>query len=266
MAAFKKILFAACIALALPPAGRAEGSPLGLGIFPGAIAWPGTEDGVAGLRVNPLVGVNRDVYGFDLGLINIAGRSFGGIQAGLINYTGGRAQIAAAQIGAINWSRRGTGGLGVQAAALFNRNGTGGRFFGIQLAPLNFSSGIAYGIAVALANSGGKFGGLQMGLLNAPKQMGGIQLGLANLAGRAKGIQLGIVNKTGRISGFQLGALNSSALARGFQVGLVNWTARVRGVQIGLINKTNNLTGLQIGLFNYSPGFLPMLPLLKVGF
>ena len=92
------------LSLLLPALSSASPSFIGMGVFPG-LSWPSSGQSVYGIRINPLVGLHRDVYGLDVGAFNIVKDRFGGVQLGAFNYV-----------------KRGTSIIGLQGSFLGNWN------------------------------------------------------------------------------------------------------------------------------------------------
>lgn len=158
-----------------PPVPAAGVSPLGLALVP-AVQLPSEDWSVAGLRIDLLVGRNRDVRGLDVGLFgNEVEVDLEGIQlAGLFNRIG-RSDGA--------W----------QSAGILNR--CEGDFYGLQTAGiLNWTDGAVEGVQIALVNRATELSGLQVGLYNAVDRGSGVQIGVVNAARVLDGLQIGLVN------------------------------------------------------------------------
>lgn len=161
--------------LSPPPVPAAGVSPLGLALVP-AVQIPSEDWSVAGLRIDLLVGRNRDVRGLDVGLLgNEVEVDLEGIQlAGLFNRIG-RSDGA--------W----------QSAGILNR--CEGDFYGLQTAGiLNWTDGAVEGVQIALVNRATELSGLQVGLYNAVDRGSGVQIGIVNAARVLDGLQIGLVN------------------------------------------------------------------------
>ena len=231
-------------------------TPFGLGIFPGILSPAGANQSVIGIRISPLVGIHRDIYGLDVGLTNIALGHTGALQIGLFNYQHKTMTIFGLQLGGlINWNAGNTSGAGLQIAPLLNKNTLGGYFWGAQSALWNHAPQThLYGTALGFFNQHGYLRGLQLGVINNATDLGGFQCGVTAQSRQAWGVQCGLVaNQTKKMIGIQAGAFNIAE--------------RVVGIQLGLINRAASLTGLQIGLINiHNMGLLPVFPLINVGF
>ena len=228
---------------------------LGVGIFPGVLSPPGVKQSVIGVRINPLVGIHRNVHGLDLGFINIAMGHEGALQAGIFNYQHKRMNILGLQLGGlINWNAGNTNGAGLQLAGFLNKNTDSGYFFGIQAALWNMAPKTnLYGVSLGFFNQNGHLRGLQVGVINTANDLGGIQLGVTAQGDRIRGIQSGLL-------------VSSARKVTGLQMGIFNMAERVTGMQLGLINQAGSLRGLQIGLINlHSMGTIPFLPLINIG-
>jgi hypothetical protein len=194
--------------------------PVQLALFPPVQLVPLEED-VAGLRLN-LLGVNREVAAMDVGLVNWTTGSFKGVGVGIANVV--RADSYGAGIGFFNY--------------------TEGNMTGFQGIPL-----LTFWNAFNLV--GGRAGGVQGGLYNQAQELWGGQIGLVNVGVQAAGLQLSLFNYSVTNSGVQAGLVNIGAeSAHGVQIGLLNQTEQFCGLQIGLVNRTRVLEGLQIGLLN----------------
>jgi hypothetical protein len=114
---------------------------------------------IHGLRLNILYGVNQDVFGVDLGLVNRNLGEFKGIQWGFVgmadgNFTGWQATF----VNIVNAEM-----VGLQSNAIYNNAVTAK---GVQLGWVNISN---------------SFEGLQLGLFNMTDDLRGIQIGLLNV-------------------------------------------------------------------------------------
>ena len=229
--------------------------PFGIGIFPGILSPPGIKQSVTGLRISPLVGIHRDVYGVDVGVVNMAVGNTGATQLGIFNYQGKRMNVLGLQLGAlVNWNAGHVSGLGLQMAGLLNKNTDNGYFFGMQVAPWNHSpKNNLYGTSLGLFNQNGYLRGLQMGIINRAADLGGLQVGAAVQSDKIWGIQSGfLLSQAGRVTGFQVGLFNMAEQVSGFQIGLINRAVSLQGIQIGLVNLHTN-------------GEIPFFPLINIG-
>ena len=176
---------------------------------------------------------------------------FLGVQASLVsNHSfateGGTFQIAAGntakelagmQLGAINFSERGSG---------------------IQAGVYNECAGHSFWTDSKNNQDAGDepvFNGVQIGGINRAHEANGFQIGVVDWADKSSsGIQFGAVNWTPSATGFQVGAINATENADGVQLGAVNWADSVSGLQIGGFNRTETLTGVQLGAANLARG------------
>jgi len=127
---------------------------------------------VRGLRFNLFYGLNQNLSGIDLGMVNRLNGNVKGLQMGLAN-------------------------LG------------GGAFSGLQLGLINTARGDTRGFQAGLYNSSGDTKGMQLGLLNTAQRMKGLQIGLINHCTTSSGIQVGLLyNSAETLEGLQVGLLN----------------------------------------------------------
>jgi hypothetical protein len=118
---------------------------------------------IKGFRLNILYGVNADVTGVDIGLVNRNTGVFKGFQWGLVGIAGDF--------------------TGWQNTAV---NITNGKFVGLQgsLYPAIYNSGVTTeGVQFGLVNRAESFEGLQLGLFNVTDTLRGLQIGLLNVVG-----------------------------------------------------------------------------------
>ncbi len=194
--------------------------PVQASLYPTLQLVPYDRD-VTGVRLN-LIGVNRNMTGVDVGVINQSDESFRGVGVGVVNLCQG--DVGGLSIGFIN-----------------HVNGDMVGFQGIPV--LSFWN--------ALNVVHGKITGIQGGLYNQAHEISGLQGGLFNVGYQAKGGQIGLYNYSDTFGGVQLGIINIAyEEAHGLQVGLYNGTGHFRGLQIGIVNQTQTLEGLQLGLVN----------------
>lgn len=194
--------------------------PIQLSLYP-TLQLINHENDVAGLRLN-IIGVNRNMTGLDLGLVNQTDDLFTGIGLGAINLCQG--DVHGVHFGFIN-----------------HANGDVKGFQGIPL--------LSWWNAVNVTH--GSCNGAQGGLFNYAKTLNGVQGGLVNIAYDADGVMLGLYNYTENFRGVHVGLVNITYEGMtGMQVGLYNGVRDATGFQLGLINQCQNLDGLQIGLVN----------------
>lgn len=112
---------------------------------------------VYGFRLNLIYGLNQNLRGLDLGIINVGQGLMEGVQFGVVN----RVQaLAGVQIGLYNSFDETEGGC--------------------------FQMGII--------NHAVDFAGLQLGPLNYARHVNGAQIGLVNICETTEGVQIGIIN------------------------------------------------------------------------
>lgn len=194
--------------------------PIQLALYPTVQLVPYDSD-FAGLRLN-IIGVNRNVYGVDVGLINQTDEQFRGIGAGLLNLSqGGMDGVSIGFVNHVNGDMRGF--QGIPFISWWNA--------------FNFVHGGCYG--------------LQGGLFNQASTLRGVQGGLVNVGYEAKGVMAGLYNYTESFSGLHVGLINITYNdMTGAQFGIYNGVRDVTGFQCGLINQCQTLYGVQLGLLN----------------
>jgi hypothetical protein len=141
-------------------------SPLGFGIAP-PVQFPSEEHSITGIRASLLWGKNRNMHGFDLGLIgNITDQEFYGVG------------IA----GIFNWTRGNSTFIGGQFAGITNINSNRSNVYGVQAAIFanigDFTD--IYGLQIGIYNRAHEVYGLQLGIVNSCTNLHGVQIGLAN--------------------------------------------------------------------------------------
>jgi hypothetical protein len=157
-------------------------TPIGFGIVPPA-QLPPQGFSVVGARLSAGYGINKDVYGLDVGTIgNITENTFFG----------------AAVSGLFNWNKGQTTVIGLQAALGTNINVNKARIIGLQASAWN--ANLAESTMVGL--------GLGIGNNSPHMTMIGLQAGLYNTARDVYGFQIGLVNRTENLHGIQIGLLN----------------------------------------------------------
>ena len=209
---------------------------------------------VCGVRLNLPVGIQKDVYGLDLGLVNISknlnGITIGGLGAGAENLNG--IAIGGLMAGAENLNGIIIGGCG---AGALNLNG-------VAISPATLNAG---GIAIA-----GRLNGLLIGGFGAVTILDstGVLIGgfFAGCIDNITGLVIaGGYTRCKEISGTQIsGLINNTKKLKGFQLGTVNFAKG--GVQLGIYNHNSGTKSWQFGLLNYNKnGFLPFFPLINFG-
>ncbi len=157
---------------------------------------------VHGLALNLIFGLNSEVTGGDIGLINAVSGNASAFMLGGINYVG--SDLTGLQYGLLNW--------------------TGGNIAGGQESLINWAGGDVTGGQGGIINLiGGNAKGIQGGLINY-------------VGGDVGGAQVSLINVAGGLQGWQFGAINYALNTTGFQLGLINWTDKLDGLQIGALN------------------------------
>ena len=165
-------------------AAHAAVSPLSVGMVP-PVQFPPKSYGVTGVRINPLLGQHRDVYGLDLSLLGgITDQDFVGLAvAGGVNINRGMTTVLGLQLAGVgNFASQKTNVWGLQIAGLMNRMTAESAVNGLQISLL---ANIAPSTVIR---------GAQIGLYNKAKSVYGFQIGLINDCDNLHGIQLGMVN------------------------------------------------------------------------
>jgi len=194
--------------------------PLQLALYPTVQIVPHDGD-FAGLRLN-IIGVNRNVSGADIGIINQTDDTFRGAGLGIVNLSQGDSK-------------------GVSVGFINHVNGDQKGFQGIPL--------LSWWNALNVVH--GHCAGAQGGLFNQAHSLSGVQGGLVNVAYDAKGVMIGLYNYSESFCGLHVGLVNIVYEdMTGAQLGLYNGVRDAKGFQLGLINQCQNLDGLQIGLVN----------------
>ncbi|WP_397600556.1 LA_2272 family surface repeat-containing protein, partial [Silvanigrella sp.] len=147
-------------------------------------------------------------------------------------------------------------GLGISAFSLYVED----EMYGIQISPLNFSTGNSIGIQAGIFNYSKNFYGAQLSLLNYSDDFYGAQLAPINFSNDLYGTQFGIYNKSRNTYGLQIGIFNHSDDFEGIQIGLINFAKNIKGFQIGIINVAEEQTGYSFGILSFllNTGFAKM--------
>lgn len=241
---------------------------------------------VMGLRLDVLYGMNKNLYGLDLGIGgNWVDEDMLGFQiAGLGNFAERPRGIQIA--GLLNMA--GSDMKGLQVGGVYNYAVD---FRGIQLSGLMLPLGVAGVIAVYEGTGDDDAGildsasaellallalmsvnyvhtgyGLQTGFINGVSEEGsGAQLGGINVASGDSWGQVGVVNFTDAPYVLEVGVLNVDFVkdvSYSAQVGVINYTDAGAGFQIGVMNWATGMYGLQIGLVNFHESAqIPLLPI-----
>jgi len=239
---------------------RADVTPVQLSLF-NPIQLFSEECDVYGLRLDILYGNNRNVNGFDAGMINRVTKNGAGLQMGLVNTA---KRMTGIQFGLIGCSAQQLcgiqiAGLGTVNTCYYTPNeirqdaaaGSSNHVItGVQIAGLiNDNLSDLTGIQIAgIFNESFDVRGaqIQAGLLggNRANQMTGVQIqaGLLGIndAYQMTGVQIALgisQNETYDMTGFQLALVfNKAEHMKGVQFGLANYCKKMTGVQIGLVN------------------------------
>jgi hypothetical protein len=222
--------------------------------------------------LNLLAGYHGGLEGYELGLVNINKHFSRGMQAGLLNISGGEmsgvqlsgfGNLSSGELSGLQFS--GMGNIsgsslqGLQFAGLGNL--AAAEMSGIQMAGLmNISGNQIEGLQFSgIGNlSGGDLSGLQFaGIFNlSGGHTQGLQFaGITNITGgSAEGITMsGITNISQHIVGISgAGIINISGSFEGIQAaGVANIAGDGQGLQIGLINYARHFEGVPFGLISY---------------
>jgi hypothetical protein len=154
------VLLALSASLSAMPVTAEETKPIEISLWTPVQIHDETTS-IKGFRLNILYGVNKDVTGLDLGLVNRNTGVFKGVQLGLVGMSGDF--------------------TGWQATFV---NITDGKFVGLQGSYSVYNSGVTTkGAQFGLVNRAESFEGLQLGLFNVTDTLHGIQIGLLNVVG-----------------------------------------------------------------------------------
>ncbi len=150
---------AALLALTLIPSStRAQENPFQIAFIGPTMQLVDDDADVMGVRLNILYGVNRNVYGLDVGLVNRATGEMKAWQLGLV----GMAESS---------------------------------FTGWQDNFVNVTRGAFLGLQSGLVNVVGSGEGVQLGgVFNQAERMSGLQFALVNVADDMFGLQIGLIN------------------------------------------------------------------------
>lgn len=182
-------------ALAAPPAAgtpEKKAAPAGERTLPlqmslvSPLAFVDEENSVNGIRLNLISGVNKNVFGLDLGLANRTTVAQKGLQFGGVNIVEG--ELTGLQIGFVNWT--GVKAMGWQWGFV---NGTKGDIQGGQAGLVDIAIGSA-SYQCGLVNYGGRTEGFQFGAVNVADSVSGLQVGILNYTHKLSGLQIGILN------------------------------------------------------------------------
>lgn len=205
--------------------------------------------------LNLLAGYHGGLEGYEVGLLNINQYYAKGMQAGLLNATGG--EMSGLQFSAFGNLSAGSQS-GIQISGMGNISGS--NMEGMQFAGFgNISSADMQGIqAAGLMNISRGLQGLQFaGIGNlSDGEMQGLQFaGIFNISSRSsQGILMsGITNISDEFEGIGgAGILNISRTFGGIQFsGVANIAEQGEGIQIGLVNYADRFRGVPVGLVSY---------------
>lgn len=148
------------------------------------------DESVLGLRLNLPYGLNKSVYGFDLGVVSQVSGDAAALQvsvlANIVDQNANSLQIATV-------NSVGNSMVGLQIGILYN---TANKFAGIGVGGLvNYYSEEGAGILVG-------------GVVNYSPVLKGLQVGAFNISSYASGLQIGAINYTKKLRGIQIGVIN----------------------------------------------------------
>ncbi len=161
---------------------------------------PSPAYSIYGGRVSLIYGDCQELYGLDVGVAGRIQESVYGLQINGL-YSGVDADMIGAQIGLLNMVDGNV--IGTQIGAL----NTSADFEGLQVGLLNLTDDFA-GFQLGIYNSTRNFYGLQLGLIDLADNAYGCQLGVVNVAKDIYGCQLGVVNVAKNLYGCQIGLVN----------------------------------------------------------
>jgi hypothetical protein len=200
----KKILAAILILLSLPvfsPAYGADWTPVQLSLFHPIQLYSEKTD-VQGLRLNLVYGLNENVSGLDIGIVNQVVNKFKGAQVGAFPFGGANftKELSGLQLagffGGINIATGKTVGMqvsGTLAGINYAGDVTGAQISGL-LVGVNVAKNVKGLQACIVYNQAESMQGLQIGLVNYCMEMKGIQIGLVNIIEKGRIPFLPIVN------------------------------------------------------------------------
>lgn len=222
--------------------------------------------------LNILAGYHGGLEGYEIGLVNINRYFSRGMQAGLLNISGGEmsgvqlsgfGNLSSGELSGLQFSGMvnisGSSMQGLQFAGLGNL--AAAEMSGIHMAGLmNLSGDKMEGLQFSgIGNlSGGDLSGLQFaGIFNlSGGDTQGLQFsGITNITGgSAEGITMsGITNISQHVMGISgAGIINLSDSFEGIQAaGIANIAGKGQGLQVGLINYARHFEGVPVGLISY---------------
>lgn len=221
--------------------------------------------------LNLIAGYHGGLDGYEVGLVNINRYFARGLQAGLLNASGGEmsgiqfsafGNVSASDLSGVQFSGMGniSGGeiQGIQFAGFGNVSSS--NMQGLQFAGLMNIANDMQGMQFAgIGNlSGRDIQGMQFaGIFNmaAGEMQGLLFSGITNLSGSSiQGIIFsGITNISREFQGIGgAGITNISQSFQGIQLaGIANIADRGEGIQIGLVNYAREFEGVPVGLISY---------------
>lgn len=223
----RKILVATSVLLAAISLRAGMDGYLMLSVFsPGQLPSPAYS--VYGGRLSLIYGDCQELYGLDVGVAGAVQESAYGIQVNAV-WNGVDVDMSGAQIALLNTVS--ANAFGLQAGIL----DISGEMTGCQLGLLDFSDD-CYGAQLGLFAKSRDLHGFQLALLDMADDVKGCQLGVFNAADDFRGCQLGVFNVADASAGCQLGVFNAADEFRGCQLGVLNVAEKLYGCQIGLLN------------------------------
>lgn len=183
------------------PAFSAETTPIQISLF-NPIQLFQQETKVQGLRLNILYGVNKEMTGIDIGVVNQTNGPTQGLQLGLFPFGGFNItnELEGVQFaGFFGGANSANGNVsGMQLAGILAGFNKAENLTGIQIAGILLGVNLAKdtkGIQIAtLYNQAEQLSGLQIGLVNVVNNLHGVQIGLANIVRESSPVFLPIVN------------------------------------------------------------------------
>ncbi|MGE5175127.1 MAG: LA_2272 family surface repeat-containing protein [Hyphomicrobiales bacterium] len=146
----------AIVAVAPESARAASSSPIQVALW-NPVQIVKETDSVGGVRLSILYGVNQDMTGFDVGLVNSTKGVFKGYQHSLVSITEGK-------------------------------------FYGVGANFVSIARDEMRGVQWGFYNQAKDAHGLMAGFINSSESMDGVQLALLNMTQNLHGLQVGLVN------------------------------------------------------------------------
>jgi hypothetical protein len=145
-------------ALLIPSISSAQEKPFQLSFIGPTMQLVDDDADIKGVRINLIYGVNENVTGLDVGLVNRTSDSFKGLQWGFLGVSHGRFT---------GWQNNWAG---------------------------NVAESEFYGLQTGLVNIVGTGEGVQFGGFSHAEYMSGLQFSLVNFAEDFYGVQIGLIN------------------------------------------------------------------------